>query len=155
MSDNQRLLGSITRALLAFGSDARLETMEDTMATWRELSLECLRVAKMLAGKGYWRSSVNRAYYAAYCVVTSELVARDVRFARGWNNPAHEQLLDFDYFIPLISFDQTFLSKRKVWLPIIWLFRRMSGGVLGNLSVSFAMRGRMPTTGRVSPLTAL
>jgi hypothetical protein len=27
-------------------------------------------------------------------VVTSELVARDVRFARGWNNPPHEQLLN-------------------------------------------------------------
>ncbi|MFQ6042163.1 MAG: HEPN domain-containing protein [Candidatus Poribacteria bacterium] len=64
------------------------------MATWQELSLECLRAAKMLAGEGYWRSSVNRSYYAAYCAVTSELVARGVRFARGWNNPPHEQLLN-------------------------------------------------------------
>lgn len=65
-----------------------------TVATWQELSLECLRAAKMLAGEGYWRSSVNRSYYAAYCAVTSELVARGVRFARGWNNPPHEQLLN-------------------------------------------------------------
>jgi hypothetical protein len=26
--------------------------------------------------------------------VTSVLVARNVRFARGWNNPTHEQLSD-------------------------------------------------------------
>jgi uncharacterized protein (UPF0332 family) len=57
------------------------------------MSLDCLRAAKALAGEGYWRSSVNRSYYAAYCAVTSELVARSVRFARGWNNPPHEQLL--------------------------------------------------------------
>jgi len=64
------------------------------VATWQEASLECLRAAKMLAGEGYWRSRVNRSYYAAYCAVTSELVARSVRFARGWNNPPHEQLLN-------------------------------------------------------------
>lgn len=63
------------------------------MAAWQEVSLECLQAAKMLAGEGYWRSSVNRSYYAAYCAVTNELVARGVRFARGWNNPPHEQLL--------------------------------------------------------------
>jgi len=64
------------------------------VATWQELSLECLRAAKMLAGEGYCRSSVSRSYYAAYCAVTSKLVARGVRFARGWNNPPHEQLLN-------------------------------------------------------------
>ena len=64
------------------------------MATWQEVSLECLWSAKMLAGEGYWRSCVNRTYYAAYCAVTSKLVAQGVRFARGWNNPPHEQLLN-------------------------------------------------------------
>lgn len=63
------------------------------MATWQEVSLECLRAAKMLAGEGYWRSSVSRSYYAAYCAVTSALVARGVRFGRGWHNPPHEHLL--------------------------------------------------------------
>jgi uncharacterized protein (UPF0332 family) len=64
------------------------------VATWQELSIECLQAAKMLAGEGYWRSRVNRSYYAAYSAVTSELVARGVSFARGWNNPPHEQLLN-------------------------------------------------------------
>jgi uncharacterized protein (UPF0332 family) len=40
-----------------------------------------------------WRSSVSRSYYAAYCAVTSDLVARGVRFGRGWHNPPHEHLL--------------------------------------------------------------
>ena len=63
------------------------------MATWQELSLDCLRAAKMLAGEGYWRSSVSRSYCAAYCAVTSGLVGRDLRFGRGWHNPPHEHLL--------------------------------------------------------------
>src|SRR5437879_2543447 len=46
----------------------------------------------MLAGEGYWRSSVSRSYYAAYCAVTSALVARSVLFGRGWHNPPHEHL---------------------------------------------------------------
>jgi uncharacterized protein (UPF0332 family) len=62
------------------------------LATWQELSLECLRAAKMLAGEGYWRSSVSRSYYATYCAVTSDLVARGVRFGRGWHHPPHAHL---------------------------------------------------------------
>jgi uncharacterized protein (UPF0332 family) len=64
------------------------------LATWEEMSLECLRAAKRLLDHGYLRRSVNSAYYAAYCAVTGELVARGVTFAHGWNNPAHEQVPD-------------------------------------------------------------
>jgi uncharacterized protein (UPF0332 family) len=64
------------------------------LATWQELSVECLRAAKMLLDEGYLRRSVSSAYYAAYSAVTSELVARGITFAHGWNNPAHEQLPD-------------------------------------------------------------
>jgi len=35
---------------------------------------------------------VNRAYYAAYCAIAGELVARGLSFAHGWNNPTHDQL---------------------------------------------------------------
>ena len=62
------------------------------MSTWQELSLDCLRAAKILANAGHWRSSVNRSYYAAYSAVTSRLVERSASFAHGWNNPGHEQL---------------------------------------------------------------
>ena len=58
------------------------------------MSLECLRAAKRLLQDGYLRRSVNGAYYAAYSAVTSDLTARRVTFAHGWNNPSHEQLPD-------------------------------------------------------------
>ena len=48
----------------------------------------------MPAGEGYWRSSISRSSYAAYCAVTSGLVVQRVRFGRGWRNPPHEHLLN-------------------------------------------------------------
>jgi uncharacterized protein (UPF0332 family) len=84
------------------------------------MSLDCLRAAKALAGEGYWRSSVNRSYYAAYCAVTSELVARGVRFARGWNNPPHEQLPN------LIAHNLTLpLDVRRRLRKLIRILRQM------------------------------
>jgi uncharacterized protein (UPF0332 family) len=62
------------------------------LATWQDLSSECLRAAKKLLDEGYLRRSVSSAYYAAYSAVTGELVARGITFAHGWNNPTHEQL---------------------------------------------------------------
>jgi uncharacterized protein (UPF0332 family) len=62
------------------------------MATWEELSLDCLAAAKNLADESHWRSSVSRSYYAAYSAVTSRLVERGVSFPHGRNNPGHEQL---------------------------------------------------------------
>lgn len=63
------------------------------MATWRELSLDNLEASKALLAGEYWRSSISRSYYAAYCAVSQRLAEKGVRFARGWNNPAHDQLL--------------------------------------------------------------
>jgi uncharacterized protein (UPF0332 family) len=63
-----------------------------TLATWEEISLDSLRAAQKLLDDGHFRSSVSRSYYAAYCAVTGELCRRNDRFARGRNNPAHEQL---------------------------------------------------------------
>jgi uncharacterized protein (UPF0332 family) len=62
------------------------------VATWEELSRDCFRAAKLLAQEGHFRSSVSRAYYAAYCAIAGASVARGVSFARGWNNPSHDQL---------------------------------------------------------------
>jgi uncharacterized protein (UPF0332 family) len=62
------------------------------LATWEELSRENLRAAKLLAEQGYLRSSISRAYYAAYCAVAGELAARGLSFPHGWKNPSHEQL---------------------------------------------------------------
>src|SRR5258707_5412501 len=56
------------------------------------MSLDSLRAAKLLAVQGHLRSSISRAYYAAYCAVAAELTARGLSFARGWNNPSHDQM---------------------------------------------------------------
>ena len=63
------------------------------MATWKELSLDNLEAAQALVAGEHWRSSVSRSYYAAYCAVSQRLAEKGVQFARGWNNPAHDQLL--------------------------------------------------------------
>jgi len=62
------------------------------MATWKELGDGSLAAAKHLFSAGQYRSSVSRAYYAAYCALTSSLAQQGVAFGRGWNNPPHEQL---------------------------------------------------------------
>ena len=64
---------------------------ESALATWAELSRDSLRAAKLLARGGYYRSSVSRSYYAAYCATAGELTSRRVSFPHGWGNPAHEQ----------------------------------------------------------------
>jgi uncharacterized protein (UPF0332 family) len=64
------------------------------MATWNELSWEALDSSRRLMEYERYRSSVNRAYFAAYAKLTSALVAsRSVAFANG-NNPTHQQLPD-------------------------------------------------------------
>lgn len=61
---------------------------------WAERSQACLNAAKLLFDQELFRDSISRSYYAAYCAATGDLVARRVSFARGWNNPSHEQLPD-------------------------------------------------------------
>ena len=62
------------------------------MPTWKELADDSLRASERLFQEGYFRSSVNRCYYAAYSSLTAALVSRGITFGRGWNNPPHEQL---------------------------------------------------------------
>ncbi len=61
---------------------------------WRAMGLERLRAAKALLGAGLFRDSISRSYYSAYCAATSRLANQSVYFARGRNNPSHEQLPD-------------------------------------------------------------
>lgn len=42
--------------------------------------------------EGRHRSSISRAYYAAYCAATHEIVKKPTTFAHGWNNPPHEKV---------------------------------------------------------------
>lgn len=62
--------------------------------TWEEMSLARLRAAKALLDLGFYRDSISRSYYAAYCAATSRVVGRNVTFAFGRQNPSHDQLPD-------------------------------------------------------------
>ena len=56
------------------------------------MSEDSLRAAEALLRDGHYRSSVSRAYYAAYCAATHEIVQKLTTFPNGWNNPPHEKL---------------------------------------------------------------
>ena len=58
------------------------------------MSRERLRAAKALLDGGFYRDSVSRSYYAAYCAATSRVIHLDGQFAGGRRNPSHEQLPD-------------------------------------------------------------
>ena len=60
-----------------------------TLETWQQLSRDSLRAAEVLLREGHYRSSVSRAYYAAYCAATHEIVQRVTTFSYGRNNPSH------------------------------------------------------------------
>ncbi len=62
------------------------------MATWRQLSEDSLQAAEALLQDGRYRSCISRAYYAAYCAVTHEIVQKLTTFSRGWQNPSHERV---------------------------------------------------------------
>lgn len=67
---------------------------EDTGGLWRSLSSMGLTSAKLLFDANDYRGCANRAYYAAYHVLTGISIERGDNFVRGWNNPSHEQLPD-------------------------------------------------------------
>lgn len=55
------------------------------------MSLDSRTAAKDLLVAQRFRSSISRAYYAAYCAITGALAA-GVTFGYGGNNPAHGDL---------------------------------------------------------------
>jgi len=48
-----------------------------------------LRAAEILFREGEYRSCVSRAYYAAYCAATEEIVKKLTTLPNAWNNPPH------------------------------------------------------------------
>lgn len=61
---------------------------------WEKMSLARLRAAKALLDLGFYRDSISRSYYAAYCAATSVVISRNISFAYGRRNPSHDQLPD-------------------------------------------------------------
>ena len=61
---------------------------------WEAMRLERLRAAKALLDGGFYRDSVSRSCYAAYCAAISRVIGSGSQFAHGRQNPSHEQLPD-------------------------------------------------------------
>lgn len=92
------------------------------MASWRAISLGSLNSAKRLleaSGEEYLRSSVSRAYYAAYAAVAWRLPS-GTSFPEGRKNPTHDQLAK------LASSNLKFASesKRRQILKALKILRR-------------------------------
>ena len=71
-----------------------LKNPKDEAARWRQTALATLETAKHLRDREDNRSSVSRAYYAAYQAATSVCILHGdaANFPHGWHNPAHDQL---------------------------------------------------------------
>ena len=69
-----------------------MRTASQIIKQWEEMSQERLRAAKMLLDGGFYRDSVTRSYYSAYCTATSRVIGLGNTFAHGRQNPSHEQL---------------------------------------------------------------
>lgn len=62
-------------------------------AAWNDLSRDALLAARELLQHNRLRSSLSRAYYAAYSAVAQQMADHRIAFPRGWNNPSHDQLV--------------------------------------------------------------
>jgi uncharacterized protein (UPF0332 family) len=60
--------------------------------TWPEISDDNWTAANLLSDQGHHRSSISRAYYAAYAIATEALVGMNVQFAADRDGPSHAQL---------------------------------------------------------------
>lgn len=61
------------------------------MATWDELSIDSRSAAQVLLAQGHTRSSISRAYFAAYAAATAR-IATTVSLPPGRLNPSHADL---------------------------------------------------------------
>jgi len=64
------------------------------MATWQEIGQDNFRAAVALYDGGYYRNATSRFYYAAFSLLTYELIQRGARpaFRDNRATPGHTQL---------------------------------------------------------------
>jgi uncharacterized protein (UPF0332 family) len=88
--------------------------------TWKEMASENLVAAKSLSMDARWRSSVSRAYYAAYAAVSGELEGL-TQYPDGRFGPSHDLLpqLVMTYLTGLGLFD-----RRKIASAAKRLYRQ-------------------------------
>ena len=69
-----------------------MATREDEADRWRAISRNSRKAAQHLLEVECYRSSVSRAYYAAYAAITSELIRGGITLGYGGGNPGHAGL---------------------------------------------------------------
>lgn len=64
------------------------------MATWQEIGIDNFRAAVALYDSGFYRNATSRFYYAAFSVLTHELIRRGARpaFRDNRATPGHTEL---------------------------------------------------------------
>ncbi|MEK6702082.1 MAG: HEPN domain-containing protein [Planctomycetota bacterium] len=62
------------------------------MLSWNDIAVQSATVARRLVHQGEERSSVSRAYYAAYSMMTARLWGQGLKSFGGRGNPSHAQL---------------------------------------------------------------
>ena len=64
------------------------------MATWQEIGVDNFRAAAALYDDGFYRNAASRFYYAAFSVLTHELIRRNARpaFRDNRATPGHTEL---------------------------------------------------------------
>ncbi len=65
------------------------------MGDWREMSRESLAAAQHCLREKCYRSSVSRAYYAAYAALAAALAQRGMEFTLGREGPSHQALRQY------------------------------------------------------------
>jgi uncharacterized protein (UPF0332 family) len=60
--------------------------------SWADMSSQAWSAARMLAGSNNRRGALNRAYYAAFAALTSEIRKRTMTFPAGYEHPPHVQM---------------------------------------------------------------
>ena len=69
-----------------------MPTRDEEAEQWRLISLNSRKAAQHLLEEGCYRSSVSRAYYAAYSALTAALIRQGITLGYGGNNPGHAGL---------------------------------------------------------------
>ena len=69
-----------------------MPTRDKDALLWQAISRDSRKAAQHLLEVGCCRSSISRAYYAAYAALTSALIEQGITFGQGGNNPGHAGL---------------------------------------------------------------
>lgn len=124
------------------------------MATWRDIAQDNFRAAVSLYDGGHYRSATSRFYYAAFSLITGELIQRNARgdFTGGRGTPGHAQLpgLVETHFTHFSQARQLYAVSEKPNMPTGLLRIILCKGLIGSLRETLIQpRPRYSTTWEV------